>query len=136
LRLGKYTRRDRYATAVFLILSRESGELTYVNAGHNPPLLSGGDSVILLNATGLPFGLLRDAEYESGIAAIPEGGSLLLFTDGLTDKISGDDPERRLHDVLAGRPSEIMPRLKALLEPRLTQDDITILLIRRSGHHL
>jgi serine phosphatase RsbU (regulator of sigma subunit) len=133
--LSRYTPSDRYATAVFLILSRESGDLTYVNAGHNPPLLSGG-ATVRLEATGLPLGLMQGSEYEAGSANIPKGGSVLLFTDGLTDAISGDDPEARLREVLAGDPVEIMPCLKALLEPRLHQDDVTILLIRRSGRHL
>jgi serine phosphatase RsbU (regulator of sigma subunit) len=133
--LNRYTPSDRYATAVFLILSHQSGELTYVNAGHNPPLLSAGDSVISLAATGLPLGLMRGSEYASGSTALPEGGSLLLFTDGLTDGISGDDPEGRLRAVMLGRPAEIMPRLKALLQPRLNQDDVTILLVRRLGRH-
>jgi Stage II sporulation protein E (SpoIIE) len=35
--LNRYTPSDRFATAVFLVLNRASGELTYVNAGHNPP---------------------------------------------------------------------------------------------------
>jgi sigma-B regulation protein RsbU (phosphoserine phosphatase) len=134
--LSRYTPSDRYATAVFLILSHASGELTYVNAGHNPPLLSGGGTIVPLGASGLPLGLLQGAEYEAGSATIPEGGHLLLFTDGLTDAISGDDPEGRLRYVLTGRTSDIMLCLKGLLEPRLNEDDVTILLIKRSGHHL
>ena len=37
--LSRYTPSDRFATAVFMVLSRDSGELTYVNAGHNPPMM-------------------------------------------------------------------------------------------------
>jgi phosphoserine phosphatase RsbU/P len=35
--LSRYTPGNRFATAVFIRLNRDSGELTYVNAGHNPP---------------------------------------------------------------------------------------------------
>ena len=42
--LCRYTPSDRFATAVFVLLSRDSGELTYVNAGHNAPLLFGPGS--------------------------------------------------------------------------------------------
>jgi sigma-B regulation protein RsbU (phosphoserine phosphatase) len=34
--LSRYTPTDRFATAVFIVLSRDSGELSYVKAGHNP----------------------------------------------------------------------------------------------------
>ena len=35
--LSRYSPADRFATAVFVVLKRDSGELTYVNAGHNAP---------------------------------------------------------------------------------------------------
>jgi len=134
--LSRYTPSDRYATAVFLILSRESGEVAYVNAGHNPPLIFADALATSLDACGVPLGLFRGAVYATGSACVPPGGALLLYTDGLTDAIAGDHPEDRLREVLAGRPSGIMPHLKALIQPRMNEDDVTILLIRRSGDHL
>jgi hypothetical protein len=53
--LCSYTPGDRFATAVFLRLSRDSGELTYVNAGHNAPIVFGSGPAIGLEATGLPL---------------------------------------------------------------------------------
>jgi len=100
--LGRYTPSDRFATAVFVVLDRASGELTYVNAGHNAPIVSGSDPAIFLKATGMPLGLLSDAAYEADKAVIPPGGVLLLFTDGLTDAIPGDAPEACLCEALAG----------------------------------
>ena len=87
--LSRYTPSDRFATAVFIVLSRDSGELTYVNAGHNAPIVFGSGSATLLEATGMPLGLFPEAEYEARTALLPPGGALLVFTDGFTDSISG-----------------------------------------------
>jgi sigma-B regulation protein RsbU (phosphoserine phosphatase) len=61
--LSRYTPPDRFVTAVFIVLSRESGELTFVNAGHNAPSVSGSGSTTSLEATGMPLGLFPNAEY-------------------------------------------------------------------------
>jgi Stage II sporulation protein E (SpoIIE)/Transposase domain (DUF772) len=57
--LLRYTPADRFATAVFIELSRDSGELTYVNAGHNAPIVFYSGATTVLEATGMPLGLLR-----------------------------------------------------------------------------
>ena len=61
------------------------------------------------------------------------GGSLLLFTDGLTDSIASDDPEIRVHAMLKGGADmkETMLKLRSLMEARLTLDDVTIVLVAR-----
>jgi sigma-B regulation protein RsbU (phosphoserine phosphatase) len=131
--LNRYTPSDRFATAVFGVLDHDSGELTYVNAGHNPPIISASGTTSLLKATGVPLGLLSEAEYAAGTANIPARGVLLLYTDGLTDSIAGDDPEKRVRESLAGDSSETMQNLKALVDARLSQDDVTILVVRRAS---
>jgi sigma-B regulation protein RsbU (phosphoserine phosphatase) len=79
--LCRYTPADRFATAVFIVLSRASGELTYVNAGHNAPMVLCSGSTTLLESTGMPLGLFVNGQYETGAAVVPPGGTLLLFTD-------------------------------------------------------
>ena len=71
--LSRYTPSDRFATAVFIVLSRDSGELTYVNAGHNAPIVFSSGSTTFLEATGPPLGLFLDAEYEARTAVISPG---------------------------------------------------------------
>jgi serine phosphatase RsbU (regulator of sigma subunit) len=131
--LSRYTPSDCFATAVFAVLSRDSGELTYVNAGHNAPMVWGPGLTTLLEATGIPLGLLSDAEYEAGTAIIPPGGALLLFTDGLTDSIGGQNPENRLRDALADSSGRTMSKLKSLVDPKFNEDDVTILLVKRTA---
>ncbi len=130
--LSRYTPSDRFATAVFIVLCRDSGELLYVNAGHNAPIVFSSGTTTFLEATGLPLGLIAEAEYESRTAVIQPGGTLLLFTDGLTDSIAAKNPEDRLRDVLAGSSPSKMVALKSLVDPALNEDDVTILLIERA----
>jgi serine phosphatase RsbU (regulator of sigma subunit) len=131
--LCRYTPSDRFATAVFIVLSRDSGELTYVNAGHNAPLVFGAGAAIELEATGLPLGLFPEAAYEARTALLSPGGALLVFTDGLTDSISAEDPEGRLRDALAGSSGRTMRNLKSLVDPHFNEDDVTILLVKRDA---
>jgi serine phosphatase RsbU (regulator of sigma subunit) len=79
---------------VFIRLTGDSGELTYANAGHNAPIVFGSGPEVGLEATGMPLGLFSEADYEARTALLSFGGSLLVFTDGLTDSISGDNAER------------------------------------------
>jgi sigma-B regulation protein RsbU (phosphoserine phosphatase) len=131
--LCRHTPSDFFATAIFLLLNRDSGELTYVNAGHNPPAIFSNGAIKTLQATGLPLGLFTDAAYETGSSRLDPGDSLLLFTDGLTDSISGDDPEGRLHATLqaSGDVKPTMLKLRALVNSKLHRDDITIILLVR-----
>jgi len=131
--LSRYTPSDRFATAVFLVLSRDSGELTYVNAGHNAPIVFSAGSTTSLEATGVPLGLFSDAAYEARAAVIPHGGGLLIFTDGLTDSIPGEDTASRLRSALAESPTQTMSSLKSLMDPAHNEDDVTILLVKRTA---
>jgi|SRR5271157_570930 len=131
--LSQYTPSDRFATAVFIALNRDSGELTYVNAGHNPPMVSGRGSTTTLEATGMPLGLFPEAVYEARTALLCPGGALLLFTDGLTDSIPGENAEARLRDALADRPGRTMSNLRSLVDAKFNDDDVTILLVKRDA---
>ncbi len=129
--LNRYTPSDRFATAVFIVLSRDSGELTYVNAGHNAPIMFNAGSATELEATGLPLGLFPEAAYEVRTTLLCPGGTLLVFTDGLTDAIPGDNPEDRLREVVTRRPATTMSDVKSLVDPKFNDDDVTILLVKR-----
>jgi len=131
--LCRYTPADRFATAVFIVLNRDSGELTYVNAGHNAPILFASGSAIALEATGMPLGLFPQAAYEARTALLSPGGALLVFTDGLTDSISGENAENRLRDALADTSGSTMSILKSLVDPEFNEDDVTILLVKRDA---
>jgi serine phosphatase RsbU (regulator of sigma subunit) len=129
--LCRYAPPERFATAVFAVFSRETGELSYVNAGQNPPILSSCGRETLLETTGMPLGLVPEAEFECRQVVLPPGGRLLFFTDGLIDGIGGQMPEELVREAI-GNSGDPMSKLKALLNPRYNQDDITILLLMRA----
>jgi sigma-B regulation protein RsbU (phosphoserine phosphatase) len=131
--LWRYTPDDRFVTAVFAVLTPPSGELAYVNAGHNAPLLVGDGPPVKLEPTGVPLGLFRKSAYELRSARIPPGGAVLFFTDGLTDSIPGENPEQRLSERIARPPRCGMPDIEALTDPALIHDDLTIMLVKRQG---
>lgn len=131
--LSRYTPSDSFATAVFIVLHRDSGELTYVNAGHNPPIMFCSGSTTRLEATGVPLGLFADATHETRTAVMGPDSALLLFTDGLTDSIAGENPENHLREALADGAGRAMANLKSLVDPKFNQDDVTILLVKRAA---
>ena len=129
--LCRYSPPDRFATAVFAVLSLPTGELTYVNAGHNAPILSSSNRATFLESTGMPLGLANEAEFQCQKVLIPPGGKVLFFTDGLTDGIGGQKPEERVCEVIGNDSERVMSNLKSLLNPKFNEDDVTILLLTR-----
>jgi phosphoserine phosphatase RsbU/P len=131
--LSRYSPTDRFATAVFVVLSRDTGELTYVNAGHNAPILFSAGPPNFLEATGLPLGLFADTVYEVRTGIMSPGDTLLIYTDGLTDSIHAEHPEQRVCDAFAESAEQTMANLKSLVDPKFNEDDVTLLLVKRLG---
>ena len=84
---------NRYATFFFAELDTVSRCLTYVNAGHNPPVILRGGETISLAATGMVVGLLPDAEYEQAQIGVEPGDVLLAFTDGISEAMTVEEEE-------------------------------------------
>ena len=76
----------RYATLFWAEYNAQTAELTYVNAGHPPPIMIRSSGRIeRLNSGGVPIGLFVDARYTSSKLQMPPGSRLVIFTDGMTD---------------------------------------------------
>ena len=70
------------------------GRLTYVNAGHNPPLLIRADgSLETLTEGGMVLGMFESVHYDEGTAELAPGDALLIFSDGVTESWSEDGEE-------------------------------------------
>jgi serine phosphatase RsbU (regulator of sigma subunit) len=132
-----------FATLFFARLSPDGTRLDYVNAGHNPPYLVGPDaSVLALEATGLPLGLLEGTQYESGSVAFPPGGLLCVFSDGIPEaEVLGEfyGEERLIEGLVTHRDlplpelaEHILKDLQGFLGTTPAGDDITLFLIRRA----
>jgi sigma-B regulation protein RsbU (phosphoserine phosphatase) len=77
---------NRYATFFYAQYDSVSRKLTYVNAGHNPPLLLRANGTVeWLSEGGLPLGVMEDAKYEERPVALATGDVLVLYTDGVTE---------------------------------------------------
>jgi len=135
---------NKFITLLLAELDAASGELTYINAGHNPGLLlrAGGREVEELEPCGLPLGLLPGSTYRSGRLEMRPGDLLCLYTDGITECASRDDEEfgeQRLVDVLVELRAAPLEDVAAGLDcetqkfaagqPQL--DDQTVILVRR-----
>ncbi len=89
---------NRYATFFFAIYDPGAQTLSYVNAGHNPPILlrkCGDGSVVhtRLEAGGMVVGLLPHALYEEQSLIVEPGDLLLGYTDGISEAMTADDEE-------------------------------------------
>lgn len=133
----------RYATLFVGLLDPATGELAYVNAGHNPPYVVRGDGAAdALAGTGLPVALLDDGVWGAGAVALAPGDLLALYTDGIPEAWNADDEDygdERLRDLLAslrGRPAgevrdAVLADVKAFVGEAPTSDDVTLVLLRR-----
>lgn len=141
-----------FVTLFYLQFEEDSGEVTYVSAGHNPQLMylepSGRDldpgavPVFQLGYTGMPLGIEEEAQYEQRHLQCAPGDCLLLFTDGVTDAIN-DMGERfslsRLqrfgHENYQARAQHVIGALEDELLDFVGQtpqfDDITIVVAKR-----
>jgi hypothetical protein len=134
---------DRLVTFFYGELDTTTGEMTYVNAGHNPPLLVRSDGrVDRLHPTAMVLGVMADAVVESRQVEIKLADRLLLFTDGFSEAFNKRDEEygeERLKEsfvrVRTLPPSIVVERLIAdvlsfcgSVQP---PDDMTLMLVDR-----
>jgi hypothetical protein len=76
------------------VLNTGNGLLTYVNAGHNPPLLiSRAGEVVRLEEGGILMGVAKDASYGYGTVQTHPGDLLVMYTDGITETMNTEEEE-------------------------------------------
>lgn len=84
-------RKCMFVTFWFGRLDLNTGDLEYVNAGHNQPLLlQGGQVRFMPPAENMPLGVWEEEEYTSSRLTLGSGDALLLYTDGVTEAMSPD----------------------------------------------
>lgn len=84
---------NRYATFFYAEYDPSTRVLSYVNAGHNPPLVLRGDRQIPLEATGTVIGLLPDAHYTRASMVLQPGDMLIAYTDGISEAMNPVEEE-------------------------------------------
>ncbi len=133
-----------FITVVYAILSLDTGELRYANAGHNRPLLFRNKTGQLeqLPKGGIALGILEELGLQEHLLTIEPGDALVLYTDGVTDLLSPNGEffgEPRLHEVIREHGRERIQDMLEYLDDAMIEfrrgtppvDDVTILAIRR-----
>ncbi len=132
----------RFTTAVLSEYNAASRRLTYVNAGHNAPILRHANGAIeMLEVGGLPLGIRLDRNYETASLELRPGDALIFFTDGVVEAFNESGEEfgterwlsaiRNLPDWDAQQTLQfLMKRVDEFAGATRQSDDITCLVFR------
>ncbi|MHC4800349.1 MAG: PP2C family protein-serine/threonine phosphatase, partial [Planctomycetota bacterium] len=82
-----------FVTCMLVLYDPLSGELEYLNCGHEPAVVvnEAAQLVVTLDSTGMPLGVVRDANWEIEHLHLEPGDRLYLLTDGLAEVSDRDD---------------------------------------------
>jgi phosphoserine phosphatase RsbU/P len=135
---------NMFITLFYGVLEPETGELSYINAGHNPPLILsvGNQAARELESSALPVGIISGQVYEIAHITLAPGEQLISFSDGITEAMSVDgEPygDQRLLDALhihSGLPAPALAEtITRLVDEHAAgapqADDMTLLIIQR-----
>lgn len=134
---------NRFVTLFYAELDPASGSLSFLNAGHNPPLIvHAAGTVEQLASGGLPLGIKRDAEYREGRTQLQLGDVLVIYSDGVTEAASPSGEEfgpTRLYEVVSRNIDASAAGVRDRIESALTKfsqgtqaaDDITLVIVKR-----
>ena len=131
----------RFTTAFLAEYDPDSRALTYINAGHNAPILRRHSGAVeRLEAGGLPLGIQDGCAYETGSTVLSPNDWLVVFTDGVVEAVNDahdEYGETRLLSVLnagvASPPAKLLSRIMVDLDffvgTTPQHDDITCMLV-------
>ncbi len=126
-------------------LDRGSGRMSYVNAGHNPPiLLRAGGAIERLFSGGLALGLMDEVSFSPQEVLLADGDLLVLYSDGITESqntANDEYGEDRFIGLLRDLRGEPLPAIRDRVLEAVRDfagaagqfDDITLVLIRREA---
>jgi serine phosphatase RsbU (regulator of sigma subunit) len=141
--IAEQERANMFVTLFYGVLDVKKKSITYVNAGHNPPIVlskKGGD-IVMLAAKGIALGVMSDIVLEEKEVSLREGDIAILFTDGVTEAINGKQEQfgqERLIKLIAESHTisaeEIVKRIErevtAFSEEQPQFDDLTLMAVK------
>ena len=132
-----------FVTAFLGFYNVPTGRFSYVNAGHNPPLIKKKNSTYeyIKSAPNLILAFLKDTKYKEEVIFLEKGDTLYLYTDGVTEAMNKNRDmfgEERLLTVLNKygdlAPPELLPAVKREVDiftgDSEQTDDITMLALK------
>ena len=134
---------NMFVTVFYAVLDEESGEITYANAGHNPPLLRQASGEIKeLTRTGMALGLMENTILKDGIISLESGDLLVIYTDGVTEAFNSGNEQygaSRLIESVTSAPASdakhqldhLSSHLAAFIQDAAPFDDITFFTLLR-----
>ena len=133
-----------FATIFYGILDPDKGILTYINGGHEPPVIIGAEGIkSTLDPSGPAVGLYPDLKFKTRTIKLEPEDLLLVYTDGVVDARNKADEafgKKRLADLLEDTSlsaEELIKKIKIQLNDHIQSekqfDDITIMALRRMG---
>lgn len=140
--VSENTSDGKFITFFWGIIDNAAKTLSYVNAGHNPPLLIRNGEIIYLDKGGIILGVMKTfMPYVSETVQLESGDLIILFTDGVTEAKSPEDEEftdekleAEVKDVAGLDSGEILEKIKRSVYDHANgafqSDDITIIVIK------
>lgn len=142
--LSERSQGEKYATLFFAALGKDGG-VRYINAGHCQPfLVVPGGRATYLESTGMPVGLVEEAEFSIESLRLNPGEKIVIYSDGVTDAedVSGQPFGRgRLREVIERHSANPSSELHAAIQEAVAvftegaqqADDITVLVLEYRG---
>lgn len=136
---------NRFVTLFYAELDPLAGALSFINAGHNPPLIAhAAGTVENLSAGGLPLGIISDTPYREGRTQLNPGDVLVIYSDGVSEALNPQGEEfgaSRLHEVVQLNIERSASGIRDRIESALTKfaqgtpaaDDITLVIVKRQA---
>ncbi len=132
---------SRYSTLFCGVVNADRTELTYINAGHCPPILVRQGALENLKTGGPPIGLIPVAPFSEGVAPLAPGDLLMCFSDGISEATNSRDEiwdEAELEKLLAASSgmsaaeatSEVVRRADEFTGDAEQADDMTVVTLR------
>jgi phosphoserine phosphatase RsbU/P len=135
---------QRFTTAVLAEYDPTTRRLSYVNAGHNSPVIRrANSSTERLESGSLPLGITSEATFASSEITLQPGDTLVLFTDGVVEAFNAAGEEfsdNRWLNVIRSLPNlnaqqtlqYLMKSVEDFVGATRQSDDITCLVLRCS----
>ena len=136
---------NRFVTLFYAELDPTTGALSFLNAGHNPPIIiHAAGTTEHLGASGIPLGIMAEAPYREGRTQLHPGDVLVVYSDGVTETQNPQGEEfgpELLLDVVSRNIDASAAAIRDKIEASLTKfaqgtpavDDITLVIVKRQA---